>query len=235
MRAIGMLLLLGFQVSTVQAEEAACKVPPSLTSQNYDTIQSNERNRCLADTVARRPDYNMLVLSWSPNYCSSQKVGASYKDEAKFQCETNKFGWVVHGLWGQSNNPQQCVANPEEADRKTPLHPRYCKGDLPKLPEAEIRAQMCTMPGAKLVQAQWEKHGACIFDTSSAYFAKIRELRAALQLPDSIMSQTQLFSWMRANNPALAGRRLDYNPRTKELQVCYDKSWRHADCPARAR
>ena len=235
MRAIGMLLLLGFYVSGVQAEGQACKVPPALTDQNYDTIQAKERNRCLADTIRKRPEYHMLVFSWSPNYCSSQKLSTGYKDEAKFQCDANKFGWVVHGLWGQLNNPEQCVADPMEPRRKTPLHPRYCKGDLPKLPEAEIRTQMCTMPGAKLVQAQWEKHGSCIFDTHEAYFAKIKELRSQLKLPDSMMPQTQLFNWMRSSNPALASRRLDYNPDTKELQVCYDTSWQPADCPTRAK
>lgn len=235
MRAIGMLLLLGFYVSGVQAEGQACKVPPALTDQNYDTIQAKERNRCLADTIRKRPEYHMLVFSWSPNYCSSQKVSTGYKDEAKFQCDANKFGWVVHGLWGQLNNPEQCVADPREPRRKTPLHPRYCKGDLPKLPEAEIRTQMCTMPGAKLVQAQWEKHGSCIFDTHEAYFAKIKELRSQLKLPDSMMPQTQLFNWMRSSNPALASRRLDYNPGTKELQICFDTSWQPADCPTRAK
>lgn len=235
MRAMGMMMMLGFHVSGVQAEELACKVPPALADHNYDTVQANERNRCLVDTVARQPEYNMLVFSWSPNYCGSQKVGTTYKDEARFQCEANKFGWVVHGLWGQLNNPQQCVADPKAPDRPTSLHPRYCKGDLPKLPEAEIRAQMCTMPGAKLVQAQWEKHGSCLFDTPAEYFAKIKELRSQLKLPDSIMPQAQLFDWMRAQNPVLAGRRLDYNSGTKELQVCYDTSWRPADCPARAR
>lgn len=235
MRVTGMMLLLGFHASGVQAQEVACEVPPTLTNQNYDTIQANEKNKCLANTVAKRPDYNMLVFSWSPNYCDSQKVGASFKEEAKFQCEDNKFGWVVHGLWGQLTSPQECVADPSQPLRKTPLHPRYCKGDLPKLPEAEIRAQMCTMPGAKLAQAQWEKHGSCIFDTHTAYFAKIKELRSQLKLPDSIMSQSQLFNWMRSNNPILAGKRLDYNPGTKELQVCYDTSWRPANCPARAR
>lgn len=95
------MMLLGLHLPSGQAKKVTCNLPPRLTDQDDDGIQANERNRCLAGTIAKRPDYNMLVFSWSPNYCTSQKVGASYKDEAKFQCETNKFGWVVHGLWGQ--------------------------------------------------------------------------------------------------------------------------------------
>lgn len=235
MRAIGMILLLGLHVGQLQAQEQACTVPPALSNQNYDTIQARERNSCLARTVAIRPDYNMLVFSWSPNYCNSQRVGNSYTDEARFQCEANQFGWVVHGLWGQLRSPQLCVANANQPNKKTSLHPRYCQGDLPKLPEAHIRAQMCIMPGAKLVQAQWEKHGACLFDSHAAYFAKVRELRSRLKLPNANMPQAQLFNWMRANNPVLAGRRLDYNPGSKELQVCYDTDWQVTDCPARAK
>lgn len=173
----------------------------------------------------------MLVFSWSPGFCKGKKKpDGTIPEYLRFQCEENRFGWVVHGLWAELNNPEMCES---DQGQKTPLHPRYCRGDLPKLPEALVKANMCMMPGSRLIQGEWEKHGACIFDKPAAYFEKIKELRNQLVLPNEIMAQSQLFNWMRKNNPNLDGISLDYDPKRNELRVCYSTSWMPISCPGK--
>ncbi|MVW64223.1 ribonuclease [Massilia sp. NEAU-DD11] len=221
-------------LSGAAAAQQSCVAPTSLSDTAYDVKPENEKDACLRKQVKKAPDFNMLVFSWSPGFCKSQK-GANNKipEHLKFQCEENKFGWVVHGLWAELINPETCVSDPVRPDKTTPLHPRYCGGDMPQLPETLVRANMCMMPGSSLIQGEWEKHGACIFKEPDAYFAKINELRAQLILPESNMPQSQLFAWMREHNPILKGISLDYNPKGNELHVCYSTAWKPIDCPGK--
>ena len=86
-------------------------------------------------------------------------------------------------------NPASCDDISVTPPRKTDLHPRYCKGNLPKLAPAEILPYMCMQPGEALLQGEWEKHGACDFGTAKEYFEKERELFQALKLPDTSMDE----------------------------------------------
>jgi len=216
------------------AADQTCVAPTALGRTAYDVKPENERNGCLARQVKKAPDFNMMVFSWSPGFCKSQRESnRKLPEHLKVQCEENNFGWVVHGLWAESTDPEPCIADPAQTSKITLLHPRYCRGDLPQLPEALVKANMCMMPGARLIQGEWEKHGACIFDEPQAYFAKIKELRAQLVLPDQIMPQNQLFRWMRENNAILKGISLDYNPKGNELHVCYSTAWKPINCPGK--
>lgn len=214
------------------AADPVCVTPTALDGDAYDVRPEDERNACLRKAVNIPADYHMLVLSWSPSFCRSMQ-GANGKVPAdlNFQCRENAFGWVVHGLWAQRNNPDTCVADPNTPSRITPLHPRYCGGNLPQLPASLVKSTMCTMPGSRLIQGEWEKHGACMFKDPSAYFAKVKELRAQLVLPDDILPQSQLFRWMREHNAILRDVSMDYNPRGNELHICYSTSWAPISCP----
>lgn len=216
------------------AAEPVCVAPTTLNGDAYDVRLEDERNVCLRQIVKTPPDYHMLVLSWSPSFCRSQQ-GANGKVSADlaFQCRDNNFGWVVHGLWAELNSPKTCSSDPNNPSRVTPLHPRYCGGDLPQLPTNLVKSTMCTMPGSRLIQGEWEKRGACIFKDPVAYFAKIKDLKAQLVLPDDILPQTQLFRWMREHNAILRDVSMDYNPKGNELHICYSTNWTPISCPGK--
>ncbi|OOF59541.1 ribonuclease T2 family protein [Rodentibacter myodis] len=165
-------------------------------------------------------DYYMLALSWSPGFCHSQyeKYGTQLPAASQYQCEINRtFGWVVHGLWPQNANARS-VAD----------HPRFCKGDLPALPQSTIAPYLSISPGAKLLQGEWEKHGSCAFDSAEQYFAKEQELFDALRLPKENLSRSELFRWMIQHNPQLKNAYL--GAARNELFICYNKQWQVIDC-----
>ncbi|WP_051379006.1 ribonuclease T2 family protein [Derxia gummosa] len=196
-----------------------------------DIAPDTDANRCLRRIVDRRPDYYMLVLSWSPGFCDGirRRNGGSLPAGLDFQCGgRNRFGWIVHGLWGQSLAPDDCTT--ERGDRQ-PLHPRWCGGDLPPLPPTTFAGFMCTQPGADLLQGEWEKHGACGFADATAYFTKTKALYNALVLPDAPLRPPEIFRWMRETNPALRGVRMGWSGGSGELQVCYSTAWKPIDCP----
>lgn len=199
-------------VSNQVAETIA--VPTSLG--NYDTVMANDQfgqNNIPAD-------YYMLALSWSPSFCEDQrrKNGGAVPKHLQLQCnQAATFGWVIHGLW-----PQSAKA------RSASDHPRFCQGDLAKLPEALIKKYLPESPGANLLQGQWEKHGACAFPDAETYFATQKTLFRSLNLPGSELSRKELFQWMKKFNPQLRNVRLSASK--NELYICYDKQWNAIDC-----
>ncbi len=224
-----LLLLLPFYAA---AADAQCVVPTALTTQSYDKSPADERQACLRNTVTTPTEYFKLALSWSPKFCASVSAGGKVSDKYAFQCGgANKFGWIVHGLWGQLVNPPTCKDETTVPPRLTPQHPRYCKGNLPALSAAELLPYMCMQPGEALLQGEWESHGACDFPTATAYFEQTRKLYQALKLPDDTMAQEPLLQWMADNNPALRGRKLGYARFTGELYVCYSTTFAPIDCP----
>ncbi|MCK3655285.1 ribonuclease [Pasteurellaceae bacterium Macca] len=184
---------------------------------HYDTRMAQDKYG--KNVVAT--DYYMLSLSWSPSFCEAQKKRNQGKIPAhlQFQCEqAAQLGWVIHGLWPQSASA-----------RGVEDHPRFCQGDLPELPASLIKQYMTEVPGASLLQGEWEKHGACAFDRAEAYFAKQKALFKSLNLPGSELSQRELFQWMKKFNPSL--KNVHLKARGNELYICYDKQWNAIDCP----
>ncbi|MBF0784863.1 ribonuclease [Muribacter muris] len=184
----------------------------------YDTVMAQDK---LGQNRTAKVDYYMLALSWSPGFCEIQK----HKNEGdtprhlQYQCgEESQFGWVIHGLWPQSRQAR------EPAD-----HPRFCQGDLPPLPVALIKQYLPESPGAALLQGQWEKHGACAFDSAEQYFAKQKALFDRLVLPNEAMSRKALFQWLKSHNPELKTAYLGASK--NELYICYDRHWNVMDCP----
>lgn len=184
---------------------------------NYDVQMKNDRlKQNIVDT-----DYYTLALSWSPAFCQKQRRSNNGKvpSHLKYQCDGGQeFGWVIHGLWPQSGKA-----------RAIDEHPRYCQGDLPMVEENTIRKYLPESPGATLLQGEWEKHGACAFNQAEDYFAKQKTLYNDLILPDVDMSKSELFKWMKANNPQL--KHVYLSGSKDELYICYDKQWQPMDCP----
>ena len=209
--------------STKTTETQAKSVPSSDVSVpdqlgNYDTKMANDN---LGQNKNAPVDYYMLALSWSPSFCETQrnKNNGEVPKHLAFQCnQAAQLGWVIHGLWPQAANA-----------RSASDHPRFCQGDLPKLPEDLIKQYMPESPGANLLQGQWEKHGACAFNNASDYFAKQKQLFRSLNLPGQELSRKELFAWMKKFNPQLKDAYLGASK--NELYICYDKSWNVMDCP----
>lgn len=166
-------------------------------------------------------DYYMLTLSWSPGFCEFNKNqnGGDVPKKLKYQCSNpNKFGWVIHGLW-----PQSALA------KNIDEHPRFCQGDLPPVPEKILEKYMKESPGKALLQAEWEKHGACAFKQPQDYFNMQKVLFNDLKLPEKKLPKKAFFSWMRRHNPQLNG--VYMNAYGNEMQICYSKKWKAIDCP----
>ncbi|SMB82779.1 ribonuclease T2 [Pasteurella testudinis DSM 23072] len=185
---------------------------------DYDVSMARDS---IGQNKKAKTNYYALVLSWSPGYCQSQRASnaGAIPKSAAYQCgDTQKFGWVVHGLW-----PQSATA------RRVSDHPRFCRGDLPPLEVALLEKYLAVSPSLKLLQGEWEKHGACAFNDAKSYFDKQQELFASLKLPDYELKRSDLFAWLRRNNPQLSGKYLGAG--RDELQICYDLDWQVINCP----
>ncbi len=223
-------LFCGLYISTMPVYAITdCTPPTSIINKHYDSGPANERNKCLKKSINKKPDYQMLVYSWSPGFCDSMRgQDGNIPERLTFQCDSNiGFKWVVHGLWGQLNEPETC----SNGNKPIPLHPRYCKGDLPALPDNLILKYMCIQPGESLLQGEWEKHGACSFDTAEEYFNKIKSLHQSLTLPEEGLTPPTIFQWMKDHNPALKNHKLGFDNNTHELRICYSNTWDVINCP----
>lgn len=190
------------------------------TSSEFGNYDASMRDDAIGQNANAPVDYYMLALSWSPAFCEEQRsqFGQNLPQSVQYQCASHQFGWVVHGLWPQNANARS-VAD----------HPRFCQGDLAPLPLSEITPYLQMSPGAKLLQGEWEKHGACAFKDAQSYFKKEQELFAALQLPKEALKRAELFRWVKAHNPQLNNAYLKAS--RNELFICYDKNWQAMDCP----
>ncbi|MEN9866266.1 MAG: hypothetical protein RL748_1856 [Pseudomonadota bacterium] len=211
---------------------------PTATETGYDVVMAEDS---LPENKTARTDYYKLAINWSADHCKKmeKKVKESNDqgkpEEAKkirmqnaFQCfSNNKFSWVLHGLWAQSCDGKSMTDCRNWSDIKK--HPRYCKGDLPEVAFDELKPFMCNSPGAKLLQGEWEKHGACTFETAKAFHEKAGELFSGLKLPDTGPNTPQLLTKVKTNNPQLAGKNLLIDG--SEFYICYDLQFAPINCP----
>ena len=137
----------------------SCRLPSELDDPRLQRVD------CRNDVA---PDSWVLALSWSPKHCATVDPR---RPKNAVQCGLNRFGFVVHGLWGQ-----------RAAARGKCEQPRHCAKSL--VPLQTIRETLCTIPGVELIQGEWQKHGTCSGMTPEAYFAKARALSSALVKPD---------------------------------------------------
>ncbi len=169
-------------------------------------------------------DFYGLSLSWSPQFCNSP---AGQSRNNRWQCDENRFGFVVHGLW-----PQSAKA------RRSDEHPRNCK--VPEiLPAATIKPHLCTMPGAQLIQDEWVKHGSCAWPNAAAYLDQTEALYKNLVLPDlqggmttagairKVLLGANKSKGLKAEHTHV---RVISGNRFSEFMICYDKQFRFTAC-----
>ncbi|MGF1719263.1 hypothetical protein L4D20_04360 [Vibrio kyushuensis] len=207
------LLIVAFLSASVQAN---CNIESSLLNPNYNAIKAESDAQNLGDT-----EFFILVYSNSPRFCKYAE-SRGFADKLKFQCESdNDFGWVVHGLWAE--NKQSFI------DQKKDGHPRWCEGDLDPEPLETLIPYLCMSPGTALLQGEWEKHGACDFDTAEEYFSQTSSLHNALELPPKEYDTTQAIEWMIANNQSITESNI-VNMK-HEFAICYDTELNLMSCP----
>lgn len=169
-----------------------------------------------------------LALSWSREQCRGRE-----RDPAmRYQCsgDIGEFGFVLHGLWPESNGPN---------------YPQYCRS-VGVLSRDLIKRNMCMTPTPQLQQHEWAKHGTCMAKTPEAYFGAARLLYHAIQFPDMVRlsRQSERGTALTAANIAEAFAELNeglptYAVKVKtndkgwleEVRICLGKNFKPRKCP----
>ena len=159
-----------FAPVTVQAQALSCALP--------DRIPVPRLEQPRRDEPVRKPPITgyLLALSWSPQHCAGARNPKDARD--RFQCsgENGRFGWVLHGLWPETD---------------TPAYPQWCR-PAKIVPAPVLRRHMCMTPSAQLLQHEWAKHGTCMSSNPAAYFRAAEILFRAVRFPDMKALAAQL-------------------------------------------
>lgn len=205
--------------TTINQAYANCNLPAVINTYDYDYTKHKRERQNLIKT-----DYLMLALSYSPKFCNGN---AKRQKTHPHQCKNNDFGLIVHGLW-----PQSLVAT----DYKQ--HPRNCV-NTPAINTNTLKQYLCLIPGVKLIQSEWEKHGSCHYKNAVDYLTKTKQLFKQLILP----------KWSKNNPPPKTPKQVNkilkhFNPKllTKdiivkfkgrdlnEIRICYDLEYQYTSC-----
>ncbi len=201
-----------------------CVIPENVEEYNYVAKENSK------DWINKNieTDSFVLAISWSPAYCEGSNKTTGHQCGPK---NKGKFGLIVHGLWGQS----------EHAEGNFKKHPRNCL-DAPEISVSTLKQHLCMMPGVKLIQKEWEKHGTCDFSTPEEYLDKTRDLFTNLTIPSieetkkvEYESWKKIADWFASHNKALKMEREHIfvqmkDRRLKEIRVCYNKSYHLKQC-----
>ncbi len=157
---LGALALCLLSVGAQKPVSAAphCVVPTTIAQPAIESPKPSEIRRVPVTGY-------VLALSWSPQFCREHQ-GDPRQDS---QCNSGTpFEFILHGLW------------PEGEGRNDPA---WCSA-AGALPIAQIRANFCIMPSAKLQQHEWAKHGTCASRDPARYFKAASILFNSIHLPD---------------------------------------------------
>lgn len=212
LQTISLFFLFGLVIS-VKASQT-CTIQPQWLNPNYDHSIDYQNPHVSTD-------FFLLMFSNSKRFCKHmQRKGKT--DQVRFQCESpNDFGWVVHGLW--SENHQAYTSGNKKG------HPRFCQGDLPMVNLSKMKPYLCMSPGTRLLQGEWEKHGACDFPTFDAYYQKTLELFQQFEMPPVNLKSKPAMLWMKKNHPELKDKWMHLT--RHEFGICFDKQFNVMNCP----
>ncbi len=168
-------------------------------------------------------DYYLLSLSWAPNYC------AAHPNDHSIECRVGqRAGFVLHGLWPQSNAGR--------AENCAPASP---------VSDEMVRHMLQYLPSRGLIQHEWAAHGVCTGLSAQEYFGKLEQAYTAIKVPDpyraleqsrSLRVQEIERSFAAANGaPAGAFRVSCHAGELVGVEACLDKELRYQACTAGAR
>lgn len=156
--AVGLM----FVPTVVHAQALACNIPDRISVPRLEQPKRGEPVRDPAITGY------LLAMSWSPQHCADVRNTRDARD--RFQCsgENGRFGWVLHGLWPETDSPD---------------YPQWCH-PAKIVPQPVLRQHMCMTPSAQLLQHEWAKHGTCMSPNPAAYFRSAALLFRVVRFPD---------------------------------------------------
>ncbi|OHD05862.1 MAG: ribonuclease T(2) [Sphingopyxis sp. RIFCSPHIGHO2_12_FULL_65_19] len=158
------LLLFGlaFVPAAADAQALTCRAPDRVPVPRLEQPKRGEPVRNPKTTGY------LLSMSWSPQHCAGVRNPKDARD--RFQCsgEGGRFGWVLHGLWPETDSPG---------------YPQWCR-PAKIVPQPVLRRHMCMTPSAQLIQHEWAKHGTCMSPNPAAYFRAAEILFRAVRFPD---------------------------------------------------
>ena len=211
--AIGLFAALALAGAADASSLKSCVVPPSVIPAPAEVPPAGEIHTDVPTAAY------LLALFWSPEAC---RAGIPESNKV-IQCQTNSFGFTVHGLW--PNGPDK-------------VHPRYCKPS-PPMSAATVLANLCMTPSPWLLQHEWQAHGTCQWDTPEAYFKKAREVREGLKVPDlkpgpsGTMTGGEIRQAFLKRNRGMIADGLNVrvkDGRLTEVWVCMDLKFKPAAC-----
>lgn len=174
-----------------------------------------------AKPAAAPVDFYVLALSWSPTYCAEAGKRAN-----KRQCGTgHHYGFIVHGLWPQSDNGRL----------------ESCASNEPQRVPAELgRTLYDIMPSMSLIGHEWRTHGTCSGLSQTAYFDLVRKARRRVAVPDTFKqkppaktSPSEIEAAFVAANPGLPEDGIAIackNDRLQEVRICLTRSLDFTSC-----
>lgn len=169
-------------------------------------------------------NYYMLVLSWSPTYCDTQR---EHGQDGGQQCSgLRPYAFVLHGLWPQYENgwPENC-----------PAHARpWVANDL-------ITRMLDVMPSRTLVIHEYKKHGICTGLSPEAYFDTARKLYEGIKIPQRYMglqetltvSPSELRQDFLSANSGLQSEAVALScsrEKLRDIRVCFSRELKPRPC-----
>jgi len=220
MRLIGRFLAvaaIALLPGTAAAQALRCTVPAFVPAPHADLPSAEQPRRVLPIG-----GYT-LAITWAPQYCRSNAGDRG----ARFECASgNRFGFTLHGLW---------------PDGEGAVWPQYCRATA-ILPDHVIRRTLCATPSPQLIQHEWAKHGTCMSERPSDYFAESNRLYARLRYPDmAALSRAPLTAGalaqaIAAANPGMSADMMRITATRQgwldEIWLCLNKQRRFVRCPA---
>lgn len=170
-------------------------------------------------------DYYVLSLSWAPDFCAQAGSNGTANE-----CGPGRhIGFVVHGLWPQSNTGR----GPENCGAASPV------------PQSIVNLMLNYIPTAGLIQHEWSAHGTCSGLPANDYFAAVRKARDSVQIPVQLSSLTQQthasasqieaeFAGANPGFPPTAFRATCTGGRLQEARICLDKNLMSQRCTSSA-
>lgn len=148
--------------TAAQAQALGCKIPDRIPVPRLEQPRRGE--------PVRKPPITgyLLAMSWSPQHCADVRNPRDTRDRLQCSGENGRFGWVLHGLW------------PETDSRD---YPQWCR-PARIVPQPVLRQHLCMTPSPQLLQHEWAKHGTCMSPHPAAYFRSAAMLFGAVRFPD---------------------------------------------------
>lgn len=201
-----------------QAQALACAIPDRISVPRIEQPRRDQPVRTSETTGY------LLSLSWSPQHCAVARNPRDRRD--RFQCsgEHGRFGWVLHGLWPETDHPG---------------FPQWCR-PAKIVPQPVLKQHMCMTPSTQLLQRQWAKHGTCMSPHPAAYFRSAAILFRAVRFPDmpALAAKPQTAGSVRrafaAVNPGVSEAMIavttDRDGWLKEVRLCLGPRMRPQRC-----